>query len=281
MLVLLGKQGGGKSVLIRKLIAKVKEISTACSFVNMTDDKIIEIWRNYIGFLDEMIGGSKADMQVVKNAITADMMPRRPMTTNAIVHVPQNLTFIGTSNAEELQEIIRDSTGTRRFVGLNCKDMLDWQVVNATDWLTVWRSVDETAADPMAAFADVMAATQEAQRFKSRSEEWHAQVRPRRDMHFVPGQRVTSQKLFENFGPWETQEYPGDRPTNKPWFCRMLKVVPNCMFKKARREGWWIFDPDNEGFADDDTVPPDDVDAEPREMEKARQQRIVRMRGRW
>ena len=172
------------------------------------------------------------------------------MMTNRFVNVPQNLTFIGTSNATGFQEIVRDTTGTRRFLALACKPVLDWQTVNATDWRTVWKSVDETAADPMLAFADTLKAKQETQRDKSNVEVWLEQFKPS-SMALEPGDKREAHAIYAHFSEYRNLCFPGDK-TDITWFGRRLAAIKNGPFKRAAQNGWWIWSPDPDTYADEE-----------------------------
>lgn len=266
MLVFLGETGAGKSTLAKRLFHLLLEASQNCSFTDMANDKIIEMWRNYIGFLDEMQGGNRAEIGIIKHVITADFIARRPMTTNLLVNIPQNLTFLGTSNATGFQEIVRDTTGTRRFLALTCKPLLDWEVVNTTDWLKAWKAVDETAADPMLAFSPVLKEKQETQRDKSNVELWLEQFKPLSMELERHGDRITGARIYADFRNYIERNFPGDK-TDINWFGRRLAAVKNTPFKKAKSNGWWTWEPADGTYTDEPE--PDEV-----------QQRVVNLMAR-
>ena len=143
MVILLGEQGGGKSTLGRKMFEIIKEATNDASVADLTDARSIDLFNAFVIFLDEMAKAHKADIETLKNVITAPSLKRRPLYTNAVVNVTQKATFLGTSNVSELQELVKDETGTRRFLCLHCKPKLVWDVVNGIDWRTIWPSVDE------------------------------------------------------------------------------------------------------------------------------------------
>lgn len=177
--VLLGDQGNGKSTLVSSLLTPVAELRIHTDFGQITDEKIISIWRSYIGVLDEMQGARKSDMEAVKHAITAETMGRRTMRTNVTQEVAQNLTFIGCANVSDLSELIRDPTGTRRFVGLKTKVVMDWDVVNGIDWKEVWQSVDEASADPLKPHKAMLQASQAEDRTITPFEDWIESLGPK------------------------------------------------------------------------------------------------------
>jgi Virulence-associated protein E len=254
MTVFLGKQGGGKSTLAKRLISVLDELAVGVTIPDMQNDKVIDMWQNFIGFCDEMIGGNRADNATMKHVITAETLQRRPMRTNLWITVPQNLTFLGTSNATEFPEIIRDETGMRRYLGLTCKDSLDWGVINSTDWLVIWQSVDETAADPMLPFKEVLEVRQENHREKSRVEVWLDQLKPVKDMDLTPGRTVTGAILYAHFREFEEKWYPGHTKTDGVWFGRRLAATKNSPFKRTAKNGVWDFEPNQSEDQDDATA---------------------------
>jgi predicted P-loop ATPase len=134
--------------LLRRLIDPASETAIPADFKAIADEKSISIWRNFIMYPDEMGWASKSNVETIKNVISADTVMRRPMTTNQGEEIRQNATFIGSANVSDISEIIRDVTGTRRFIGLRTRDKLDWDVVNNTDYIAIWQCVDQEADDP-------------------------------------------------------------------------------------------------------------------------------------
>ncbi|EIZ86486.1 hypothetical protein WYO_0835, partial [Methylobacterium sp. GXF4] len=171
MPVLLGPQGSGKSTFIRLMTEALAEAMASVDFRMIADDRIIDIWSNFILFIDEMGYATKTDIDAVKNIITAESLSRRPMRTNTLDLVTQNATFIGASN-KELNELIRDPTGARRFVGLRWRRDASWAAINAFLWLDLWRSVDAEAEDPVRSFAEELKAQQALARYRSPIEAW-------------------------------------------------------------------------------------------------------------
>jgi hypothetical protein len=247
MLVILGSQGTGKSTLIMKLLKPVEELYAMTDFKAITDDRNISLWRNYVIFLDEMGWASKSDMDIVKNVITAKTLTRRVMRTNVTQEVAQNATFIGAANADELAELIRDQTGTRRFASLTMIDNPDRALINRIEWQAVWQSVDEEAEDPMAAFRGVLQAAQEENRSKSTVEEWIGSLEPsdRADERSLnsalrePNREFTSTELYGYFRDFERDSFPAHRGTNTPEFGRKMTALsakPNSRFVKGGKK---------------------------------------------
>jgi hypothetical protein len=228
MPVILGTQGNGKSTLVRKLLAPIEELWMMTDFKQITDDRNISLWRNFVVFLDEMGWASKSDMDTVKNIITAYTLTRRVMRTNITQEVAQNVTFIGAANATELAELIRDTTGTRRFVSLTMLDLPDHAVINAINWHDVWQSVDHTADDPMAPFRQLLSRKQEAERIKTPVEDWVDYLEPNTAFGgklTIRGRRFQSSDLHTVFREFEDQRFPGLLKTSLASFIREMKKL--------------------------------------------------------
>jgi hypothetical protein len=247
MMVILGSQGSGKSTLITKMIAPIEELSAMSDFRQITDDRNISLWRNYVIFLDEMGWASKSDMDIVKNVITAKTLTRRVMRTNVTQEVAQNATFVGAANADEMADLIRDQTGTRRFASLTMLDKPDRDVVNAIDWQSVWQSVNEDAEDPMAAFKGELQAAQEDNRTRSKVEEWLASLEPKdraddRSLNGAlrqPDREFTSTELHTYFRDFERDRFPAHRGTSLPEFGRKMAALgqkPGSRFIKGGKK---------------------------------------------
>lgn len=193
MPVLLGPQGVGKSTLIRDIFLKpLAEVTMDTDFKEICEVRNHDMWRFFVLFMDEMSHAGKADMDMVKNLITMPLLQRRPMGSNDMVNIRQNATFIGCSN-REIEQLIRDETGNRRFAALRFTNQPDHATINAIDAQVLWQSVDEHAEDPMKPFKAVLKAKQAAWRERSQVEQWlvahtvptslHARVQPTADLY--------------------------------------------------------------------------------------------------
>lgn len=214
MPVILGAQGIGKSTLIRAMLAVIAELWVPSDFRQITDDRNTMLWKNFVIFMDEMGYASKSDMETVKNIITAETLNRRIMQTTKYNVVAQNATFIGAANAGELSELIRDVSGTRRFIALDMLRQPDRDVINSVDWLAVWQSVDPAGADPMTAFRDVLQAVQAGDRTTTPVEEWLSGLDYRTSLGgalTIEARQFTATELFQNFSLYESEFFPGLR----------------------------------------------------------------------
>jgi hypothetical protein len=237
MPVILGPQGKGKSTFVNLFIAPLKELTLEVDFKMIEDDRNIDIWNSFILFLDEMGYASKANVDTIKNAITATTLTRRPMRSNSKVTVGQNSTFIGCSN-KTLAQLIKDPTGIRRFVGLQFSANPCWGTMNQIDYRKLWLSVDPNAEDPMLPFMDLLKDRQEEDREKGRVEEWLAQFDPNAGPAKEYGKtfygqskagKIAAKDLFELYSEWEGVMFPGSygRISVNEWGHEMKRLLDN------------------------------------------------------
>lgn len=208
MPVILGPQGVGKSTFVRDIFLKpISELTGNTDFKMIEEERNTEQWRNFALFLDEMGYADKADIDNVKNKITAVSVTGRPMGTNFNVQYRQNATFIGCSN-KELNQLIRDETGNRRFAALRFSSNPDWSKTDAIVPTLLWLSVDERGDDPTKEIADQLRAQQESVREKSIVEQWLSEWQ-------MPlaykGKALNAAKLYDEFKTW-AEQYGVGRP---------------------------------------------------------------------
>lgn len=227
MPVILGTQGAGKSTFVRNMMEPINELTLSVDFKMIEDDRNIDIWQAYALFIDEMGFASKANVDTVKNAITATALTRKPLYTNAKVEIDQNATFIGCSN-KTLEQLIKDPTGIRRFVAVMYRNDPDWDFLNGLDWVRLWRSVDQKGPDPIAPFKAQLAAAQQQARDMGRVEHWIMDFDPSLPS-FEAGldtrSRVRAKLLYDLFREFEEEYYPGQAKTSLPdWGSEMRRT---------------------------------------------------------
>ena len=204
MNVLHGRQDGGKTEAIRKLLTPVTELTDPISDMRvLTDERShFRMYRNYVTFCDEMAKAERADVDQLKHLITEVTLRWRIMKMNRAATRPNNTTFIGASNVP-IQDLIRDPTGMRRFYQIDCLEHLDWDAINAIEPLGIWISVDERLEfkDTPLAIPHVLAECkrrQESLRTKSALEEWF-------ELYCVVDLergRTSAMAAFEAFSEW-------------------------------------------------------------------------------
>lgn len=236
MLTLLGPQGIGKTTFLKAFLSPVDGLVAEPNFMDITDNRNIQLWLAYVHLIDEMGYASKAEIDVVKHAISATTMDRRPMFTNRMVRVPQNATFFGGSN-KELNELIRDETGLRRFAGCRFRNDADWQVVNDTNYVELWRSVSVDAPDPIEAVRDELVAQQRANRVPSNVELWAADTVLAKQFKADCGH--TSSEMFGSYRAWE--EDTGLKPLDVVRFGIALSAA----IKNGRLPDWRVWKREN------------------------------------
>lgn len=134
VLVILGKQGCGKSTLISRLARGYFSDNIRCQ--DMTSKAAAEKLRGvFIAELSEMAGYSKADIEMVKSFITCQSDNYREPYARIVSEHPRANIFIGTSN--RITGLLTDETGNRRFLPVYATD-------NHTD--NSW-DIDETVVD--------------------------------------------------------------------------------------------------------------------------------------
>lgn len=144
MPVIWGKTGAGKSEALKRLLSPIGGyVMTGMSLDKIGDDRYFrQLADHLVIFLDEMPKVEKASVEHIKQVITATELTGRPLYSNAHRVYPQNCTFIGTSN-EAPSQLIKDSTGMRRFHYIKCADRMDWETINTLDYVALWREVNE------------------------------------------------------------------------------------------------------------------------------------------
>lgn len=250
MIVLLGPQGAGKSSFVKAMFSPLKELAVETSFKQIEDDRNIDLWQNYILFLDEMGHAARADMEATKHAITATTLTRRPMRHNNLISVLQKGTFIGCSN-KELEQLIKDPTGIRRFLGLQFLDKgrVDWDFINSIDWLKLWESVDPEGDCPMKDFSHDLSNVQEATRELGRVEAWLRDFDVDDYLYkdkVNPRGRISSMELYGVFRTYEDFAFPGSFKISKnEWdheMKRLKKNKPEAMiFEKVRESSGIVY----------------------------------------
>lgn len=140
--IFFGKQGGGKTTAIMKLLEPIKDATLQFNPDEATDSRAKATFaNNLVCFFDEMANMARVEMEELKKLITADSLTYRPLYSNAFASSKQRCTFIGGSN-KSMTELIYDPTGMRRFYEFNCLDTADFNVINSVNYDAVYGSID-------------------------------------------------------------------------------------------------------------------------------------------
>lgn len=220
MVILLGPQGIGKTSWMHSLLKPVSELTSPTDFKQMTDDRNIDIWENYILVTDEMGWASKANIDSVKQLITAESLSRRYMRTNSATPVVQNATFIGASN-RELDQLIRDETGARRFIGIRMKHH-DWQNLKDVQMHILWNSVNEEADSPIMEYMDEVKCYQERVRSETSVERWVNIAYS--DFNDIRNKPVKADFLFSKYKSWSSESFQKKIMDFDDWLAEMSRL---------------------------------------------------------
>jgi hypothetical protein len=144
MLVFYGRQGSGKSEALKALLQKVNKITLRVPFDDVVESRTYnQLARHAVCCVDELAGLKKADISKLKGLITADTLDQRIFHSQNMRRVKQRCSFVGSSNLQ-LQELIQDATGMRRFFQIDCLDKADWAALNnEVNFDQIWNEVDE------------------------------------------------------------------------------------------------------------------------------------------
>lgn len=180
MIVVLGKQGTGKTSFIKYLTEPLATFRGNASLEELLDPRTAGPWvDNYINICDELqdVRGSR-ELTRLKSCITSSEIEYRKMGTNITSCSRNTLTLFGSTN-KPLAEVINDPTGARRF------HQFSWRVtpeellgetgklIETFDYLQLWRAVDEyQEAAPTKQFLSKLSVKQEANRSNNSLEEF-------------------------------------------------------------------------------------------------------------
>lgn len=137
------KQGGGKSTAVKALVAPIESLMLELKVPQVVDERSFTMFTNYlVGFFDELAGADKVDISDFKRNVTSSTLTYRPMRTNTQVKISNLCSFIGASN-NSVYEIIKDTTGIRRFFPIQSLELLDHSSINEINYEELWKGIDE------------------------------------------------------------------------------------------------------------------------------------------
>ena len=220
MPVFTGPQGTGKSTFMHRFISPVAELSSPTDFKQLTDDRNISLFKNAILIVDEMGFADRSDIETVKSIMTATELSRRPMRQNTSVQISQDATLIGASN-KEIDQLIRDETGLRRFIGVSFKVKPDWDAIKNIDYGVIWRSVDEDGEDPSYGSMEDIKIVQEYARGKTSCEMWVNTLSEKNN-----GSKTAS-NWYNSYRIWESMHFHRKSMDFDVW-CKELRRLIAC-----------------------------------------------------
>ena len=155
ILVLKGKQGSGRSTMLKMLAVNEENFSDAEVIALFPKDRQEQIQGVWIYELAEMAGFGKVNVNQFKNFVTQTVDKARPAYGRSRVDRKRRCSFVMTTNDEEY---LKDDTGNRRYWPAHLPD--DWEID-----LSEFRGV----RDQLWAEAVVMEAMQDAHGRKKES----------------------------------------------------------------------------------------------------------------
>lgn len=117
ILVLTGAQGTGKSTICERLSKGFYNTFSFNDISTTNKDNTIKLTETWIAVFDELDALSKRDTTQVKNFLSSTKDNVRKPYCPEDVDIPRRCVFIGSTNDREM---LRDSTGNRRFWVLDC-----------------------------------------------------------------------------------------------------------------------------------------------------------------
>ena len=146
-LILYGKQGCGKSDFLRQFFAPLEEVYCLLDGNKLEDSFSNGIWEShFVGNLDELSKVKEKSIELVKQFITSTKNTGRVMFSQVHENSKQNMTLVGSTNRPLNQVIYKDYTGMRRWWQMEINkafDHMDFEAIEAEDFMSFWKSVDE------------------------------------------------------------------------------------------------------------------------------------------
>ena len=231
------RQGIGKSYLVLKLceifddLAEVKNISEI-------EDKFnyLQWGKLLVANFDEMAGLDKTDMNLLKQWAFQKKFTKRKMQSELQNHIERTVGGIGSSN-DPIEEIVWDSTGTRRFCQINVPH--DGRYIVASDnldFISIWQSIDhkKTLSDSE---KQIIRDEQELHRRKDKVELWFEDAGRGlfNDRVNINDGWVSGIDLYENFKIW--CDNGREKAYTNTKFGRSLLVIYEGVIEKMRSNG--------------------------------------------
>lgn len=120
MLVWQGDQEIGKSTSIRNFLAPLSPLWSRWDLAQIVDERHrIGLQRNYAGYVGELSGAKRTELEGLKTILTESHTTLRVMHTHRRMQIEQNCSFIGDTN-DRVAQIFKD-TENRRFWEIRLK----------------------------------------------------------------------------------------------------------------------------------------------------------------
>ncbi len=156
LLNIYGRGGVGKSRFLEQLLSPIpRSFWMSCSHGNtlINDERWARAFGDYFAIvLDELGGVKNADLEKLKNTIDTPFLTHRVMRSNSVSRVPNRAQLVGTSNGRLRNNLSADEN-VRKYAEIdfvsysdsNEQENMVWEPLNGLDWISLWRSVDETS----------------------------------------------------------------------------------------------------------------------------------------
>lgn len=219
MIVIVGNQGSGKTTFVNRMLEPVEDVSIGTNMEELSDSRNVDLFDHYVMFLDEMSRADKADIETIKNVITTKYVSRRVLGTSKVVSKAQNGTFIGCTN-KNLDQIINDETGIRRFIPLRFSNNPDWDTLNDMNFWSLWKSLDEYGEDPLEEHMDEIRNIQSNYRTKTSCEDWANHLNTKDNT----SEFVNGRTWYAKYKEYEEEYYPHRNTSFSTWDREMKRL---------------------------------------------------------
>lgn len=173
-------QGTGKSTMVRWFLRPLQELaSEPVTLAEYADARSGDVYRFPVVPIDDIDALDPRAVPLLKCLMTEQAVRRRTAMSAKTRYTPLQSTLIGTAN-EPIGTLIPDRTGHRRFATLPFRNgdetkggqRVVWDVICATDYALLWRSVDVAGPAPIKDHLKMLHALQDAERPRDTLREW-------------------------------------------------------------------------------------------------------------
>lgn len=141
---LCGPAGGGKSRFTQRLADFFSAFAAQTTLDQIAEPRAQPaLLSKYLLIVDELAGGSKADIKELKRVLTAEVIENRRLYSNEVESIRVNASVISTSNDSAAETFTDNSEGiARRLFEIKTRAKLDWAAVNDLNFEAIFLSID-------------------------------------------------------------------------------------------------------------------------------------------